>query len=103
MIIDVHTHVGVDKDGTRQGIGDLKAAMKRCGVSGAVIFPFNEKNDLIQESLNLLKYKSGSIFPFLRFNPKSVTPNEIKELLEKNDFMGVKLHPRAQDFNARDK
>ena len=103
MIIDMHTHIGIDKDGTRQGIEGLKRMMKGCGVSAAVIFPFNANGNLIKESLNLLKYKSDFIFPFLRFNPKQVTANEVKELLEKNGFVGVKLHPKAQDFDPLDK
>ena len=76
--------------------------MKRYGISAAAVFPFNTRSSLVDESLHLLKYKSGSIYPFLRFDPKRMTPKKVRKLLE-NDFSGVKLHPRAQNFNPIDK
>ncbi len=76
--------------------------MKEYGIGASVVFPFDDRGDLVEASLNLLKHKSSSIFPFLRFDPKSVGPERIRELLGRG-FMGVKLHPRAQDFDPLDR
>ncbi len=102
MIIDAHVHIGHDKGGARQNIGELRKNMKRYGIDKAVIFPFDENGQLISKSLSLLNYKSSSIIPFLRFDPKKVTPEEIEELLAENRFSGVKLHTRAQNFDPLD-
>ena len=102
MIIDIHTHVGSDKDGSSNTIGELKESMALSKVDTAVIFPFDEKNgDLVAASNNLLKYGSESIIPFLRFDPNIAQVSEIKEKLK--EFAGVKLHPRAQHFDPSDK
>lgn len=99
MIIDMHTHVGNDREGNSQTIEQLKRRMKRDGVNRAVIFPFNENGDLVKSSVKLLDYKSTTIIPFLRFDPKSMTAEEVESLLASYDFSGVKLHPRAQNFD----
>lgn len=103
MAIDVHNHIGRDKDGKYQSIDKLKHNMKAYGIEKAVIFPFNEQSDLISASRKLLSYKSNAIIPFLRFNPKTVGIEEIEKQLEENNFAGVKLHPKSQDFDPLNK
>ena len=102
MIIDAHTHIGLDKDGTKQSIVELKTRMSECGITSSVVFPFDTKGDLIAASLDLLKHKSESIIPFLRFDPKSTRPEDVRLLLGRG-FAGVKLHPRSQNFDPLDK
>ena len=101
MIIDAHVHIGSDVDGASQSLRELKSNMSRYGIDKSIIFPFNEKGDLVKASLKLLEYKSPSLLPFLRFDPKIMTPERLEELLEHN-FYGVKLHPRAQAFDPID-
>ena len=66
MIIDTHVHIGSDVDGASQSIKKLKSNMTRYGIDKSIIFPFNEKGDLVKASLELLEYKSPSLLPFLR-------------------------------------
>lgn len=101
MIIDIHNHVGTDKDGTTQSIEELRESMKENKIDKTVIFPFNEREkDVMQASFDLLQYKNSSIIPFLRFDPKNVTPEEVGDALKK--FAGVKLHTRSQNFDVLD-
>ena len=97
MILDVHNHIGVDKGGARQNIRQLKKNMATYGINKCVIFPFDEPTDLVEASVNLLKYKSPSIIPFLRFDPKRVDDKEVEMLLAEYDFKGIKLHTRAEN------
>ncbi len=103
LIIDAHAHIGIDKDGSSQTIDELKESMAKYGIDASVVFPFDIKGDLIEASRELLKYKSDSIFPFLRFDPNTSSPEEIGSLLGNDDFLGVKLHPRSQNFDPLDK
>lgn len=100
MIIDSHNHVGLDKDGSSQSAEELLVSMRQYGIDYAVIFPFDEKTDLIEASINLLG-KSDKLIPFLRFDPKMMTVDKLTVLMKK--FHGVKLHPRAQEFNPLNK
>lgn len=104
MIADIHTHVGEDKDHTKQTVPQLRRNMRKEGISKAVIFPFNEPTkDLVKASFDLLKYKDRSIFPFFRFSPKRHSPDVVKKALRENDFSGVKLHPFSQGFDPLNK
>ncbi len=103
MIVDAHVHIGIDKDGASQTMGQQIKAMKECGIDKSVVFPFNENGDLVEASKALLKYKSNSIIPFLRLDPKKTSPETVEELLSGRDFAGVKLHPRAQNFDPIDR
>ncbi len=102
MIIDAHVHIGSDVDGASQSMQKLKRNMRAYGIDKAVVFPFNEKGDLVKASMKLLEQKSTSIIPFLRFDPKRMAPERLEELLSYH-FYGVKLHPRAQRFDPLDK
>ncbi|MFP4403609.1 MAG: amidohydrolase family protein [Candidatus Woesearchaeota archaeon] len=105
IIIDIHTHIGKDIDGEKYSLKDLKKSMKKWGILKSVVFPFNTSDEkLIIESKKLLKIskKDNSIIPFLRFNPKNITSNDLISLLNLG-FFGVKLHPSAQKFVLDDK
>lgn len=94
----MHTHLGHDKDGTSYQADELLNSMDHSGIGLAVVFPLDEKNgDLIGASKALLSLGNPRLIPFLRFDPKSASQETIRELLPK--FRGVKLHPRAQDFD----
>ncbi len=102
-IIDMHVHIGEEKDGASQTLAQLKKNMEAYGISNAAIFPFDEKTgDLIKASERLLEAKDGRFLPFLRFDPKRVKPGQVSLALSKG-FYGVKLHPRAQNFDPLDR
>ncbi|MDE1823076.1 MAG: amidohydrolase family protein [Candidatus Micrarchaeota archaeon] len=104
MIADVHTHIGEDKDGTKQSVAQLKKNMKKEGVSKSVIFPFNEPTkDLMRASIDLVEYRNGAIYPFLRFDPKRHKPENVRKALREYEFSGVKLHPFSQNFDPSNK
>ncbi|MDE1860237.1 MAG: amidohydrolase [Candidatus Micrarchaeota archaeon] len=101
MMLDFHTHVGFDKDGMSHTIQELLATMDFNYVDKAVVFPLNEKDgDLIGASLKLLEAKNPRLVPFLRFDPKSTTPEMLRKHISR--FRGVKLHPQSQDFDVMD-
>ncbi|MDE1860998.1 MAG: amidohydrolase [Candidatus Micrarchaeota archaeon] len=105
MIIDTHTHVGLTKDkgdGNGLTLEELKDSMKRYGIDKAIAFPFNEPGDLVEASIRILKAADESIIPFLRFDPKAVTADQLDRILTENAFKGIKLHTRGQDFSPLD-
>lgn len=100
MIIDFHTHLGNDNDGTIYSASELLSSMKANGIDKAVAFPFNEKaTDLIDASISIAELGNESIIPFLRFDPHRLNEKKLREVLGKYHFKGVKLHPRAQHFD----
>jgi len=105
MIIDFHTHLGHSYDGSIQSLQKLKKNMKKYGISKSVVFPIDDKNMPVKDfSLKLLTEtkKDSSLIPFLRFDPKLITSQELDGLLNKG-FYGVKLHPRAEQFDPLNK
>jgi predicted TIM-barrel fold metal-dependent hydrolase len=104
MIIDFHCHVGEDLEDVSLSFEELKKSMDRFGITKAVVFPLNETdNKLIEKSLEILEKskKEDWIIPFLRFNPLKIKKSELINLLNKG-FKGIKLHPRAQEFEIDD-
>ncbi|MCL5100503.1 MAG: amidohydrolase family protein [Candidatus Marsarchaeota archaeon] len=104
MIIDAHCHAnGVDKDGTKLTIDELKKSMKTYGIDKSILFPFDVEEDLLEASINIAKISDEDILPFLRFDPKLISATKIEEVLKTYRFYGVKLHPRSQSFDPLDK
>ncbi|MGM5488401.1 MAG: amidohydrolase family protein [Nanobdellota archaeon] len=100
MIIDFHCHIGTDTGGATYSLGELRESMRRNGIDKTVVFPFdNPDMKLIDQSLELLQ-DAEDVFPFLRFNPNTVSADALSDLLP--GFFGVKLHPRAQAFAPDD-
>ncbi|MBN2880752.1 amidohydrolase family protein [Candidatus Woesearchaeota archaeon] len=101
MIVDFHCHVGLDlEDGGQSSLEGLKESMEINGIDKSVIFPFSSSDsDLIKNSVELLfdSQKYDCFIPFLRFNPNTITLDELKDLLDMG-FKGIKLHPSAQKF-----
>jgi uncharacterized protein len=102
MIIDFHMHCGKDIDKNSCCLDDIKSAMDAHNITHAVAFSFNEPN-LIGKSKQILKDSIAhqNIFPFVRFNPNTITQEELHDVLQ-HGFKGIKLHPRSQDFHPND-
>ncbi len=98
-VLDFHTHIGKDKDGLEQSIEQLIRSMGESRVTHSVIFPFDEREETLEKaSLKLCQEAKGyPFYTFFRFDPKDMTPERLKEQL--NRFYGVKLHPRSQNFD----
>lgn len=97
-VIDFHTHLGKDKDGIELNKEDLIKLMEEFNISESVVFPFNEFNSVEEESMKLkMDIVNEPFYPFFRFDPKKITDEYLREKL--NDFYGVKLHPRSQEFD----
>ena len=111
MIIDSHNHMGgPDRgDGASQSASEIIARMDRAGVDRAVVFPFNEidpgisfsnaNNNIIEE---ISKYPDRLI-GWARLDPGY--GDEALSELERSariGLSGIKLHPKAQNFNPQD-
>ncbi len=102
MIVDIHTHIGLDNDGSFQTFENLIKNMDMNRIDYSVSFPLDEKNtDLVDASLSIANLGNPRIIPFLRFDPRKMTVERLEELLPK--FRGVKLHTRAQNVDVMDK
>jgi len=101
-VLDFHTHIGNDKDGTDYTIEQLLKSMEETGITHSVVFPFDEREATVEEaSLQLYNKSMGHpLYTFFRFDPNDMTPERLGERL--NGFHGVKLHPRSQDFDPLD-
>jgi len=100
MIIDFHCHLGYDSDGGNFTYEQLKSSMAKNGITKSVVFPFSGSDEkLIQDSISILTLSKNSdkLIPFLRFNPRTITKDQLETLLNMG-FKGVKLHPSAQKF-----
>ncbi|MBI2657651.1 amidohydrolase family protein [Candidatus Woesearchaeota archaeon] len=102
MIIDAHTHIGRDRDGHGVDEHNFIRQMKMSHINKAVVFPLNEPNDINFSKSNdrvhnFYKNFPKYIIPFFRLNPGKKWKKECQKRLLQG-FMGIKLHPRSQDF-----
>lgn len=101
-IVDAHTHIGHDKDGHGINEQSFVNQMEITHINKAIVFPLNEPgahdfskaNDRIYE---FHKKYPDAIIPFFRINPKTKWRKEYEKRALQG-FMGIKLHPRSQDF-----
>lgn len=98
MIIDFHCHQGKDIAGEEASFEDIEREQTNNKIMASVVFPFNCL-DLVEQSRQILEHaqKNKNIIPFLRFDPKSITPKILSAELQRG-YKGVKLHPRSQQF-----
>ena len=106
MIIDFHNHIGKSMDGPVQTLEGLKKNMRKNGVTKSVIFPTDDVRRIspVEISMELLEKTKNDKFmlPFLRFDPKRMSPEKLEEMLGIG-FYGVKLHSRAENFEPLDR
>ena len=103
-VLDAHTHLGADEDGRSLDPATLLTALDEVG-SGtrAVVFPFHDPerhpayrlpNDRV---LEWSQDSDGRLLPYCRLNPEEDPVAEAERCLAKG-ARGIKLHPRAQEF-----
>jgi predicted TIM-barrel fold metal-dependent hydrolase len=106
-IFDAHLHLGNDIDGMVGNYDQLEAQMERYGVSRAFVFcldepdrhpSFSAAND---RTLAYAARSNGRLIPFVRLDLNEAPIDEARRCLDLG-ARGIKLHPRAQRFDAAD-
>ncbi|HTN23076.1 MAG TPA: amidohydrolase family protein [Solirubrobacteraceae bacterium] len=103
-LFDAHTHIGVnDPDGFTCTAAELTAVLAPAG-SRAVVFPMHEpdgyppaNDDVIAAALD----SADVLVPFCRVDPRHDPAAEIRRCLVLG-ARGIKLHPRAEQFEMLD-
>jgi predicted TIM-barrel fold metal-dependent hydrolase len=106
-IFDAHLHVGRDIDGMVGDYDQLEALMAQYGVTHAFMFcldepdrhpAFHAAND---RTLAYAARSGRRLIPFVRLDLNESPLEEAKRCLDLG-ARGIKLHPRAQRFDAAD-
>ncbi len=99
-LFDAHTHIGAnDPDGFKQTPAELIDVMSRAG-SRAVVFPMHEPdgypgpNDV---AISAAASSDGRLVAFCRLDPRDHPAAEAGRCLDAG-AVGIKLHPRAEQF-----
>ncbi|HTA34106.1 MAG TPA: amidohydrolase family protein [Solirubrobacteraceae bacterium] len=103
-VIDAHTHLGLDEDGRSLTLEQLLSQLDRADARRACVFPLHDPerkpsysvpNDRV---LGWAAESEGRLVPFCRLDPAEAPLAEAERCLAKG-ARGIKLHPRAQDFD----
>jgi predicted TIM-barrel fold metal-dependent hydrolase len=103
-VIDAHTHLGLDEDGRSLTLEQLLAQLDAAGARRACVFPLHDPerrpaysvpNDRV---LTWAGESDGRLVPFCRLDPSEEPLAECERCLGIG-ASGIKLHPRAQDFD----
>jgi predicted TIM-barrel fold metal-dependent hydrolase len=107
-IFDAHLHLGHDIDGMVGDYDQLEVVMARYDISRAFMFcldepdrhpSFSAAND---RTLAYAEQSAGRLIPFVRLDLNESPIGEARRCLDAG-ARGIKLHPRAQKFTAKDK
>jgi predicted TIM-barrel fold metal-dependent hydrolase len=102
-VIDAHTHLGLDEDGRSLRLEELLSQLDAAGARRACVFPLHDPerrpaysvpNDRVLEWAG---ESDGRLVPFCRLDPSEDPLAECERCLGIG-ARGIKLHPRAQDF-----
>jgi hypothetical protein len=103
-VIDAHTHLGLDEDGRSLTLAQLLSQLDSAGARRACVFPLHDPerrpsytvpNDRV---LRWAGESEGRLVPFCRLDPSEDPLDECERCLGIG-ARGIKLHPRAQDFD----
>jgi hypothetical protein len=101
--IDAHTHLGLDEDGRSLTLAQLLGQLDDAEARRACVFPLHDPERRPAYSLpndRVLRWageSEGRLLPFCRLDPAEDALKEGERCLAKG-ALGIKLHPRAQDF-----
>jgi hypothetical protein len=103
-VIDAHTHLGLDEDGRALDLAGLLAQLDAVGARRACTFALHDPerhpayrvpNDRV---LAWARESEGRLIPFCRLDPAEEAVSEGDRCLAAG-ARGIKLHPRAQQFD----
>ncbi|HWX95257.1 MAG TPA: amidohydrolase family protein [Solirubrobacteraceae bacterium] len=103
-VIDAHTHLGLDEDGRSLTREQLLSQLDDAGARRACVFPLHDPERRPAYSLpndRVLAWAAesdGRLVPFCRLDPSEDPLAEAERCLGIG-ARGIKLHPRAQDFD----
>jgi uncharacterized protein len=106
-VFDAHLHLGTDIDGMVGDYDELEEMMADHGISRAFVFcldepdrhpAFSAAND---RTLAFAARSQGRLVPFVRLDLNETPIEEATRCLDAG-ARGIKLHPRAQRFDAGD-
>jgi predicted TIM-barrel fold metal-dependent hydrolase len=102
-VIDAHTHLGLDEDGRSLTREQLLSQLDHAHARRACVFPLHDPERKPSYSLpndRVLAWSNesdGRLVPFCRLDPAEAPVAEAERCLAAG-ARGIKLHPRAQDF-----
>ena len=104
VIIDAHLHLNEKIDGTAQGAAfELNRQLVDAGVSRAIVLHLDFQPwtaEEVSEAISSYPRLRG----FINVHPYKQNPERIlREGVEKLGYIGLKLHPRLQEFDVDDK
>jgi predicted TIM-barrel fold metal-dependent hydrolase len=103
-VIDAHTHLGLDEDGRSLTLEQLLAQLDAAEARRACVFPLHDPERVPSYSVpndRVLAWageSDGRLVPFCRLDPAEGPLAEGERCLAAGAG-GIKLHPRAQDFD----
>ena len=103
-VIDAHTHLGLDEDGRSLTLEQLLSQLDRADARRACVFPLHDPERKPSYSVpndRVLAWagaSEGRLIPFCRLDPAEEPLAEAERCLAAG-ARGIKLHPRAQDFD----
>jgi uncharacterized protein len=103
-VIDAHTHLGLDEDGRSLTLEQLLSLLDDAGAARACVFPLHDPERRPAYSLpndRVIEWAAesdGRLMPFCRLDPSEDALAECERCLGIG-ARGIKLHPRAQDFD----
>jgi predicted TIM-barrel fold metal-dependent hydrolase len=106
-IFDAHLHLGHDIDGMIGDYDQLQGLMKQYGISRAFMFCLDEPDrhpafrNANDRTLAFAARSNGRLIPFVRLDLNEWPIEEATRCLDAG-ARGIKLHPRAQGFDATD-
>jgi len=103
-VIDAHTHLGLDEDGRSLTLEQLLGQLDAAEARRACVFPLHDPERVPSYSLpndrvlEWARQSEGRLTPFCRLDPAEDPVDEGERCLAAG-AEGIKLHPRAQDFD----
>ena len=103
-VIDAHTHLGLDEDGRSLTLEQLLGQLDAAEARRACVFPLHDPERVPSYSVpndRVLAWageSDGRLVPFCRLDPAEGPLAEGERCLAAGAG-GIKLHPRAQDFD----
>lgn len=103
-VIDAHTHLGLDEDGRSLDLDGLLSMLDAADASRACVFPLHDPERRPSYSLpndRVLRWageSDGRLIPFCRLDPTEDPISEGERCIQAG-ARGIKLHPRAQEFD----